>query len=347
MNKVRLFQRSWIALVSAAFVLSAAGCGAPSSSDGGGSSSGTAEQPIVLKFSHVTTPDSPKGKAAERFAELAAEKTNNRVTVEVFPSSQLYGDKDEMDALQANNVQMVAPSVTKLVGFVPSFQIVDMPFLFNSREAVLQFWDGELGQKLMRSLEPQGILGLAMWENGFKQFTNNKHPLRKPEDFRGLKFRTQAGKVLEAQFKALGAGAATIPFGETYTALQQGTVDGQENTFNNTDTQKYAEVQKYLTISNHGRLDYVVLVNKEFWEGLPDDIRQALEEAMKEATDYERQLAVELDQQSLENLKQAGMEVVELTPEERAAFQQAFEPVYEEFADVIGREYIDGVRALK
>ena len=345
MNK--RMKRSLIALVSAAFVLTAAGCGAPSSSGGGSGSSGTADKPIVLKFSHVTTADSPKGKAAEKFAELAAQKTNNRVKVEVYPSSQLYGDKDEMDALQANNVQMLAPSVTKLVGFVPSFQIVDMPFLFNSREAVLQFWDGELGKKLMSSLEPQGILGLAMWENGFKQFTNNKHPLRKPEDFNGLKFRTQAGKVLEAQFKALGAGAATIPFGETYTALQQGTVDGQENTFNNIDTQKYAEVQKYLTISNHGRLDYVVLVNKEFWDGLPDDIRQALEEAMKEATEYERQLAVELDLQSLENLKKAGMEVIELTPEERAAFQKAFEPVYTEFADVIGQEYIDGVRALK
>ncbi|UFJ38905.1 TRAP transporter substrate-binding protein [Brevibacillus humidisoli] len=345
MKKGAWVKRTLIAVLSTAFVLTAAGCGAPSS--GGGSQSADSGEPIILKFSHVTTAESPKGKAAEKFAELAAQKTNNRVKVEVFPSSQLYGDKDEMDALQANNVQMVAPSVTKLVGFVPSFQIVDLPFLFNGREAVLQFWDGDLGKKLMSSLEPQGILGLAMWENGFKNFTNNKHPLKRPEDFNGLKFRTQAGKVLEAQFTALGAGAATIPFGETYTALQQGTVDGQENTFNNIDTQKYAEVQKYLTVSQHGRLDYVVLVNKSFWDGLPEDIRKALEEAMKEATEYERQLAAELDQQSFENLKKAGMEVTELTPEDRAAFQKAFEPVYTEFAEVIGQEYIDGVKALK
>ncbi len=212
---------------------------------------------------------------------------------------------------------------------------------------MLKFWDGELGQKLMKSLEPHGILGLAMWENGFKQFTNSKRPLKRPEDFKGLKFRTQAGKVLEAQFKALGAGAATIPFNETYVALQQGTVDGQENTFNNIDTQRYAEVQKYLTVSNHGRLDYVVLVNKSFWEGLPEDIRKALEEALKEATEFERQLAYELDQKSFENLKKAGMEVYELTEEDKEAFRKALEPVYAEFADVIGKEFIDGARALK
>lgn len=320
--------------------LTAAGCGGNSASDG-------KDEPIVIKFSHVTTPDSPKGQAAEKFKELAEQKTNGRVKVEVFPSGQLYGDKEELEALQAGNVQMIAPSVTKLVGLNPAFQIVDMPFLFNSREAVHAFWDGELGKKLMSSLEPQGILGLAMWENGFKQFTNNKHPLKRPEDFKGLKFRTQAGKVLEAQFKALGAGAATIPFNETYMALQQGTVDGQENTYNNIDTQKYPEVQKYLTVSNHGRIDYVVLVNKSFWEKIPEDIRGALEEAMKEATEHERQLAYDLDQQSFENLKKAGMEVYELTEEDKEAFRKVFEPVYSEFESVIGKEFIDGARALK
>lgn len=321
-------------------LLTAAGCG-------GNSASGGKDEPIVIKFSHVTTPDSPKGQAAEKFKELAEQKTAGRVKVEVFPSGQLYGDKEELEALQAGNVQMIAPSFTKLVGLNPAFQIVDMPFLFDSREAVHAFWDGELGKKLMSSLKPQGILGLAMWENGFKQFTNNKHPLKRPEDFKGLKFRTQAGKVLEAQFKALGAGAATIPFNETYMALQQGTVDGQENTYNNIDTQKYPEVQKYLTVSNHGRIDYVVLVNKSFWDKIPGDIRGALEEAMKEATEYERNLAYELDQQSFENLKKAGMEVYELSEEDKESFRKVFEPVYSQFENVIGKEYIDGARALK
>lgn len=338
--------RIFVLLVVALLTLGAAGCGSPAS-NGAVQGDGNSGEPIVIKFSHVTTPDSPKGQAAEKFKELAEQKTNGRVKVEVFPNGQLYGDKEELEALQANNVQIIAPSATKLVSLNPAFQIVDMPFLFNSRAAVHKFWDGELGQKLLKSLEPHNILGLAMWENGFKQFTNSKRPLKRPEDFKGLKFRTQAGKVLEAQFKALGAGAATIPFNETYMALQQGTVDGQENTFNNIDTQRYAEVQKYLTVSNHGRIDYVVLVNKSFWEGLPEDIRKALEEAMREATEFERQLAYELDQQSFENLKKAGMEVYELTEEDREAFRKAMEPMYAEFVDVIGKEFLDGARALK
>lgn len=306
----------------------------------------TKEKPLVIKFSHVTTADSPKGKAADKFKELMEKKTDGKVKVETYPSSQLYGDKDELENLQLGNVQIIAPSVTKLVGLNPQFQIVDMPFLFKNRESVLKFWDGELGNKLMNSLDSKNIKGIAMWENGFKHFTSNK-PLAKPEDFNGQKFRTQAGKVLEAQFKALGAGAATIPFGETYTALQQKTVDGQENTFNNMDTQKYAEVQKYLLVSEHGRLDYVVLTNKKWYDSLPQDIKKAFDEAVKEATVYERQLAVELDKQSFENLKNSKkMEIVELQPDMREQFAKKMESVYTEFEKVIGKDLIDGVKKL-
>jgi C4-dicarboxylate-binding protein DctP len=335
-----------VGIMSSSLILSGCGTGTDEAAPKEGGTDAPKEK-IVLKFSHVTTAESPKGKAADKFKELVEQKTNGQVEVQVFPSSSLYGDKEEMEALQANNVQMIAPSMTKLVGFEPAFQIVDMPFLFASDEAVEQFWDGEWGQKMYSKIEPQGILGLAFWPNGFKNFTNGKKPVSTPADLKGLKFRTQAGKVLEAQFTAVGAGAATIPFGETYTALQQGTVDGQENTFNNIDTQKYAEVQKYLTVSQHGRLDYVVLTNETFWTGLPDDIRTAITEAMQESTEYERQLAKELDKQSFENLKAAGMEITELTPEQRQAFVDAFQPVYDEFGSVIGQEFIDAARSIK
>ncbi|USG64516.1 TRAP transporter substrate-binding protein [Brevibacillus ruminantium] len=324
-------------------LLTAAGCGGSKSQD---ASAYTPEKPLIIKFSHVTTADSPKGKAATKFADMMAEKTGGKVKVEVYPSSQLYGDKDEMEALQAGNVQIIAPSATKLVGFNPAFQIVDMPFLFKNHDSVLKFWDGDLGKKLLGSLDSKNMLGLAMWENGFKVFTANK-PLTKPEDFKGLKFRTQAGKVLEAQFKALGSGAATIPFGETYTALQQGTVDGQENTWNNIDTQKYEEVQKHLIISNHGRLDYIVLTNKKWYSGLPEDIRKAFDESMTEATKYERELAVELDKESENKLKSSGkMQVVELSEADREAFVKVMEPVYSEFSETVGKEFIDGARQL-
>ncbi|MFY0543582.1 TRAP transporter substrate-binding protein [Brevibacillus sp. H7] len=332
-----------LATIVTASLLALAGCG---SSQTQGSASYTKENPLVIKFSHVTTAESPKGKAATKFAELLQEKTGGKVKVEVYPSSQLYGDKDELEALQAGNVQVIAPSATKLVGFNPSFQIVDMPFLFKNHDSVVKFWDGELGKTLMNSLESKNMQGLAMWENGFKVFTSNK-PISKPEDFKGQKFRTQAGKVLEAQFKALGSGAATIPFGETYTALQQGTVDGQENTWNNIDTQKYEEVQKNLLVSNHGRIDYIVLTNKKWYDGLPADIKKAFDEAMAEATKYERQLAVELDKGSEEKLRKSGkFQIIELSEAEREGFVKLMESVYSEFEKTVGKDIIDGAKKL-
>ncbi|MEW9672714.1 DctP family TRAP transporter solute-binding subunit [Ammoniphilus sp. 3BR4] len=308
------------------------------------------KEEIVIKFSHVTAPESVKGKAAQKFADLVAEKTGGQVKVEVYPSSQLYGDKDELDALVAGNVHMIAPSVTKMVKLDPRWQYVDMPFLFQDREHAVKFFESDVAKSLLEgeALVSNDILGLVFWENGFKQFTNNKKPLAAPADFNGLKFRSQAGKVLEAQFKAVGAGSATIPFGETYAALQQGTVDGQENTFDNMNTQKYQEVQKYMTVSNHGRLDYAIFVNKPFWEGMPEDVRAKVEEALKEATAYELELAEKQNQSAYEELKASGkLEVTELTEEQRAELEKAFAKVYEEFSATITPELIDGIKNLK
>lgn len=329
---------SLMVIVVTALSLTLAGCGS--------STAGGDKGPIVVKFAHVTTPDSPKGMAANKFKELAEQKTNGKVKVEVYPSSQLYGDKEELEAVQSGNVQIIAPSVTKLVGMNPQFQYVDLPFLFPNNEAVYKFWESDVNKKLMNSLDKYNVMGLAMWPNGFKQFTNKVRPLVEPKDFNGIKFRTQAGKVLEAQFSALGAGSATIAFGETYAALQQGTVEGQENTFNNIDTQKYQEVQPYLTVSNHGRIDYMIIVNKSFWDGLPADIRKALDEAMAEATKYEIQQAEILDQKSMENLKNSGkMQFTVLNEAQLAAFQQAMQPVYTQFQSVIGKDLIEAAKA--
>ncbi|RXT09038.1 DctP family TRAP transporter solute-binding subunit [Ammoniphilus sp. CFH 90114] len=346
------------AFLASALAVSLVGCG------GGGQSQPTAEQPsgeqkpaaeaskeeIVIKFSHVTAPESVKGKAAQKFADLVAEKTGGQVKVEVYPSSQLYGDKDELDALVAGNVQMIAPSVTKMVKLDPRWQYVDMPFLFKDRDHAVKFFESDVAKSLLEgdALVSNDILGLVFWENGFKNFTNNKKALVTPADFNGLKFRSQAGKVLEAQFKAVGAGSATIPFGETYAALQQGTVDGQENTFDNMSTQKYQEVQKYLTVSNHGRLDYAIFVNKPFWEGMPADVRAKVEEALQEATTYELELAEGQNQKAYEELKASGkLEVTELTDEQRAELEKSFAKVYEEFSATITPELIDGIKNLK
>ncbi len=329
-------------MLAVSLVLTLTACG------GGSEKKQSADGVIKIKLSHVVAETTPKGQAALKFKELVEEKSGGKMQVEVYPSSQLYGDKEEIEALLANNVQFIAPSVTKLVGFEPAFQLVDMPFLFKNDQAALNFYDGPMGQKLMKSLESKGIVGLAWWPNGSKHFTNNKRPLKSPADFEGLKFRSQSGGVIDAQFKALSAGSSAMAFSEVYQALQNGTVDGQENTFNNIDTQKYVEVQKYLTVSGHGRLDYCLLTNTAFWNNLTPEQKSILEESIKEATAYERQLADELNTQSYENIKNSGkVEIYQLTEQDRAKFLEALKPVYEQYGDQIGQEYIDAAMKIE
>jgi len=326
-------------LLGSILVITAAGCGGKTDS----TKKADTVKKISVKFSHVVAEGTPKGQAALKFKELL--EKSGQFEVQVFPSSQLYGDKEELEALKANNVQLIAPSVTKLVGFVPAFQLVDMPFLFKNDQAAYNFYDGPKGQQLMNTLKPHGMLGLGWWPNGSKQFTNSKRPLKTPADVKGLKFRTQSGGVLDEQFKALGAGSQTMAFGEVYQALNSKAVDGQENTFNNIDTQKYIEVQKYMTISDHGRLDYVVITNTKFWESLTPDQQKLFTTAMNEASLYERKLADDLNSKSFDKLKNS--EIYKLTDSDREAFVKAMEPVYAKYADVIGKEYIDAARNSK
>lgn len=325
-------------------VVTAAGCGG---GGGGAKDSKPAEvKKVSVKFSHVVADQTPKGQAALKLKELL-EKTG-QFQVQVFPSSQLYGDKEELEALKANNVQLIAPSVTKLVGFVPAFQLVDMPFLFKSDQAAYNFFDGPKGQELMNTLKPHGMLGLAWWPNGSKHFTNSKRPLKTPDDFKGLKFRTQSGGVLDDQFKALGAGSQTMAFGEVYQALNSKAVDGQENTFNNIDTQKYIEVQKYMTISSHGRIDYALITNTKFWDSLTPDQQKIFKDAVKEATKYETKLADDLNAQSFEKLKSSGrMEIYTLTEADRQAFVKTMKPVFDKYQDKIGKDLIEAAMNSK
>lgn len=328
-------------LLSLVLAVTAAGCGGKDDKK-----PAAAAKKVTVKFSHVVADNTPKGKAALKLKELL-EKTG-QFEVQVFPSSQLYGDKEELEALKANNVQLIAPSVTKLVGFVPAFQLVDMPFLFKSDQAAYSFYDGPKGQELMNTLKPHGMLGLGWWPNGSKHFTNSKRPLKTPEDFKGLKFRTQSGGVLDDQFKALGAGSQTLAFGEVYQALNSKAVDGQENTFNNIDTQKYIEVQKYMTLSSHGRIDYILITNTKFYDSMTPDQQKLFQDAVKEASLFERKLADDLNAQSFEKLKSSGkMEIYTLTDADREAFIKAMKPVDEKYASVIGKDYMDAARSSK
>jgi C4-dicarboxylate-binding protein DctP len=300
-----------------------------------------AQQPTVIKFSHVVAPDTPKGKGALKFKELAEKYTNGKVVVEVYPNSQLYKDNEELQALQLGAVQLLAPSLAKFGPLgVREFEVFDLPFILPSKAAVRKVTDGPLGAKLMGLLEPKGIKGLAYWDNGFKDMSANK-PLYMPEDFRGLKMRIQSSKVLEAQMRALGAIPQVMAFSEVYQALATGVVDGTENPPSNEYTQKMHEVQKYTMLSEHGYVGYAVIANKKFWDGLPADIRAGLDKAMAEATKFSNDIAQKENDDALEEIRKSGRsQVLALTPEQKAAWRKALEPVYSEMASRVGKDTI-------
>ena len=301
--------------------------------------------PIVIKFSHVVAQDTPKGQAAERFKELADKYTNAQVKVEVYPNSQLYKDKEEVEALQLGAVQMLAPSLAKFGPLgAKEFEVYDFPCLFPNTEGLHKVTQGPIGKSLLEKLDSKGITGLAHWDNGFKIFSANK-PLKKPEDFKGVKMRIQSSKVLDAQMRALGAIPQVMAFSEVYQALQTGVVDGTENPPSNMYTQKMFEVQSNATISDHGYLGYAVIVNKKFWEGLPADVRAGLEKAMQETTVYANQISQKDNDDALAAMKAAGKtEFYQPTPAEREALCKAMHPVYDQMADRVGKDLVAAIQ---
>src|SRR5512135_454842 len=301
-------------------------------------------QPIIIKFSHVVAVDTPKGLAAKEFKKLAEERTKGAVKVEVYPNSSLYKDGEEMEALQLGAVQMLAPSLAKFGPLgVKEFEVFDLPFIFDGYGELHKVTQGPLGQKLLKKLEPKGILGLAYWDNGFKVMSANK-PLRMPADFRGLKMRIQSSKVLDAQMRSVGAIPQVLSFSEVYQALQTGVVDGTENPPSNLYTQKMHEVQKYLTLSDHGYLGYAVIVNKKFWDGLPPDIRKTLDQAMVDTTKYVNEIAKKENDDALDAVRKSGKtEVITLTPEEKREWKKVLVKVHKENESRIGKELIESI----
>jgi C4-dicarboxylate-binding protein DctP len=301
----------------------------------------SAQAPIVIKFSHVVAPNTPKGQGAEKFKELAEKYTAGKVKVEVYPNSQLYKDKEEVEALQLGAVQMLAPSLAKFGPLgVKEFEVFDLPYILPDKAALGRITKGPIGKGLLAKLEPKGIKGLAYWDNGFKIMTANK-PLIHVADFRGVKMRIQSSKVLEAQFRALGAIPQVLAFSEVYQAMQTGVVDGNENTPSNCYTQKMNEVQKYMTISNHGYIGYAVIVNKKFWDGLPADVREQLDKAMAEATDFANSISQKENDDAIAAMKKAGTTTFhEQTAAEKAEWMKALQPVTDEMASRVGKDLI-------
>jgi C4-dicarboxylate-binding protein DctP len=300
-----------------------------------------AQQPIVIKFSHVVAEQTPKGKAALKFKELAEQMTKGRVKVEVYPNSSLFKDGEEMEALQLGSVQMLAPSVAKFGPLgVREFEVFDLPYIFDNFDEMHKVTNGPVGTALFKKLESKGIVGLAFWDNGFKMMSANK-PIRVPADYKGLKMRIQSSKVLGDQIKALGAIPQVMAFSEVYQALQTGVVDGTENPPSNFYTQKMQEVQKYLALTDHGVIEYAVIVNKKFWDGLPADVRGALTGAMKDATKFANDIAKSENDEALEAVRKSGKtQILTLTAAEKAAMKKALVAVHKENESRVGKDII-------
>jgi len=305
-----------------------------------------AQQAIIVKVSHVVAENTPKGQASLKFKELAEKKLPGKVQVQVFPNSSLFGDGKEMEALLLGDVQIIIPSLSKFDRYTKKLQVFDLPFLFQDIAAVDRFQHSRDGRALLDSMKSKGIKGLGYWHNGMKELSTNQPQLKLPADAKGLKFRIQQSDVLEAQFRALGANPQKMAFSEVYQALQTGVVDGQENTWSNIYSQKFFEVQKTIAVTNHGVIDYMVITNAKWWDGLPADIRKGLQEAMDEATAYGNGLANEFNERDRKRIEEAGKAKIQtLSKSDLAAWQKAMAPVWKKFEPDIGKDLVQA--ALK
>ncbi len=291
------------------------------------------EEAYVLKFAHVVSPSTAKGKGAEKFGELLEERTDGQVTVEIYPDSQLGSDREILEQMQSGTVHMNAPFTGVLPTFVEEFEVFDLPYLFEDREQAFEAVNGDLGDYLSEKLEEQNLKLIGFWDGGFKHFTNSKRPIETPEDLDGLKMRASQSPLLISQFKALNAGGVSIDFSELYTSLQTGTVDGQENPLSNVISQKFHEVQDYVTLSSHGYMGYPLIISQPFYDSLPGDLQEVVEEVAMEVTEWQWDVSESDEQEYMQILEESNVDINELTDGQKEAFKDALSGVYEEFHD--------------
>lgn len=302
-------------------------------------------EPILIKFSHITADSTPKGQGALLFKKLVDERLPGKVEVQVYSNSSLYGDGKEMEALLLGEVQLLAPAPSKLEQYTKQLQLFDLMFLFDDVAAAQRFQQSDKGKSMLKSMESKGITGLAYWLNGMRQLTANK-PLVEPGDARGQKFRVQPSDLQAAQYSALRAVPRKMSFAEIYQGLQTGVVNAQDNPWSNIYSQKYFEVQKYMTESNHAIGNYLLITNTRFWNGLPADIRGELEQIIEEVTAEVNKKAEALNEEARQGIVDSGKsEIITLTPEQRAAWRDAVRPAWKKFEAEIGTDLIEAAQA--
>ncbi|MFC0559336.1 TRAP transporter substrate-binding protein [Halalkalibacter alkalisediminis] len=298
----------------------------------------------VLKFSHVVAENTPKGIAASMFAELVREKTDGWVDVQVFPNGILYEAQEEFDALMKNEVQMIAPAFSEITVHDSKWKVMDLPFVFDSEEKVMEAFDGKIGELLFESIEKQGYKGMAYWDNSFKQITNNTRPIIEPDDVDGMSFRVMPSEVLMDTYRTLGARPRVYSFNEVYEILSDGIVDGTENTLSNIYSKGFHQKQKYMTISNHNYLGYAVLMNDKYWSTLPVEHQENINQAMKEVTRWLRLYAKTHNAEMLDRIDASGLTTIHyLSVEEKELWREQLDPVYQKYAGTIGEEIMNEV----
>lgn len=324
-------------LLLVAIILSA--CGRP---DGASSTGENGEETFTIRLAHLVPEEQSSHVKAVEFKEKLESESNGRLTVELYPNGQLYGsDREAIEAVQLGNIEMTIPAVAAMASFNDKFQVFDLPFLFNSNEAAYEALDGELGQELMADLENNDLKGLVFGENGFRHVSNNNGPIESPSDLAGLKMRTLESPLHTDTFNAFGANASPFAFGELYTALQQGTYDAMDCPISLYYTNRFYEVQDYLTLTGHVYAATALLANNDFFNSLPEDLQELVTEAAEEFRTEQRELAQQQDAEFLEQLEEAGMQINDLTDEQREEFREAAESVYTKYEDQIGRDLID------
>lgn len=303
---------------------------------------------IVFKFSHVVAENTPKGLAAAKFAQLVNEKSNGKIKIEVFPNGSLYSDIEEINALKEGQVHFIAPTTSKLGMLSPKWGVLDLPFAFPNNKAIQEGLNGHIGNQLLQSLQSEDIKGLALWSNGFKQFTSNKGPILAPKDIKGQSFRIMQSSVIQTQFDQLNAKAHQASFNSTYKLLVDGKIDGEENTISNIYSRKFYNLQKYLTISNHGYLGYAVMMSQKVWDEQTENTQQILLEAMKETTAWNNKNSIQMNKEQLELIKlNSPIEIHELTEEQKQEWIKVLDPVYEELTPEIGNKLVEEMQKLR
>lgn len=324
-------------------VLLLAACGRPS--DGGDAEDGASEDAKTIRLAYLVSEEQSSHIAAEDFKEKIEDKSDGRLKVELYPNGSLYGsDREAIEAVQLGNVEMTIPALAAVSSFNQKFMVFDLPFLFNNHEEAYEVLDGDLGQELLDELSDKDLKGLVYAENGFRHITNDEGPIEKPTDLKGSKLRTMESAVQTDSFKAFGANASPFAFGELYTALQQGTYDSMENPISLIYTNKFYEVQDYLTLSSHFYAPTILVMNDDFYNDLPEDLQDIVMETSEEYKTEQRKLAQEQDEEWLEQLKEEGMEINELSEEQKEEFKKASESIYDKYSDQIGEDIIDRAR---